>query len=92
MSPVSIQFCTVIQFCTALHALLMMTAECMLSKRTVSRFAVVLLFLLKLFSSDIYCIPIYLHKIANIMITDKAYARAYLGGRCAMAPPFDSVF
>ena len=40
----------------------------------------VLLFLFKLFLSHIYRIPIYLHKIANIMITAKAYAGAYSGG------------
>ena len=72
----------------------MMTAESKLSKRLVLRLTVVLLFLFKLFLSHIYCIPIYLHEIANIMITDKAYAGAYLGGggHCAMASPFDSAF
>ena len=44
------------QFCTALHTLLMMTAEFMLSKRSVLRFTAALFFLLKLFSSHIYCI------------------------------------
>ena len=43
--------------CTALHTLLMMTAEFMLSKRPVLRFTAALFFLLKLFSSHIYCIP-----------------------------------
>ena len=42
-------------FVTALHTLLMMTAEFMLSKRPVLRFIVALLFLLTLFSSHIYC-------------------------------------
>ena len=46
------------QFCTALHTLLMMTAESMLSKRPVLRNTAVLFFLLKLFSSHIYCIKI----------------------------------
>ena len=69
-----------IQFCSALHTLLMMTAESMLSERPVLQLTVVLLFLFKPFSSHIYCITIYLYKIANMMITDKAYARAYLGG------------
>ena len=46
-----------LQFCTALHTLLMMTAEFMLSKRPVLRFTAALFFLLKLFSSHIYCIP-----------------------------------
>ena len=40
-----------LQFCTALHTLLMMTAEFMLSKRPVLRFTAALFFLLKLFSS-----------------------------------------
>ena len=44
-------------FCTALHTLLMMTAEFMLSKRPVLRFTAALFYLLKLFSSHIYCIP-----------------------------------
>ena len=35
----------------------MMTAESMFSKRPVFRFTVALLFLLKLFSSCIYCFP-----------------------------------
>ena len=35
----------------------MMTAEFMLSKRPVLRFTAALFFLLKLFSSHIYCIP-----------------------------------
>ena len=43
--------------CTALHTLLMMTAEFMLSKRPVLRFTAALFFLLKLFSSHIYCKP-----------------------------------
>ena len=46
------------------------------SKRPVLRFPVVLLFLLKLFSSQIFCILMYLHKIANVMIIDKTYAGA----------------
>ena len=37
-----------LQFCTALHTLLMMTAEFMLSKRPVLRFTAALFFLLKL--------------------------------------------
>ena len=49
-----------LQFCTVLHTLLMITAESMLSKRPVLRITVVLLFLLKLFSSHIYCIPKYI--------------------------------
>ena len=57
----------------------MITAESMLSKCPVLRFTVVLLSSLKLFSSHVYCIPIYLHKIANIILTDNAYAGAYLG-------------
>ena len=36
-----------LQFCTALHTLLMMTAEFMLSKRPVLRFTAALFFLLK---------------------------------------------
>ena len=44
-----------LQFCTALHTLLMMTAESMLSKRPVLRFTVALLFLFTLFSS--HCVP-----------------------------------
>ena len=43
----------------ALHTLLMMTAESMLSKRPVLRFTAALFFLLKPFSSHIYCIPTY---------------------------------
>ena len=35
----------------------MMTAEFMLSKRPVLRFTAALFFLLKLFSSHVYCIP-----------------------------------
>ena len=87
-------YLVLIQFCTALHTLLMMTAESILSKRPVLRFTVALLFLLKLFSSHIHCIPIYLYKIANIIITDKVYAGAYLGGILCLAPPppFDSAF
>ena len=49
------------QFCTALHTLLMMTAEFMLSKRPVLRFTAALFFLLKLFSSHIYCVPCMLY-------------------------------
>ena len=41
---------------TALHTLLMMTAEFMLSKRPVLRFTAALFFLLQLFLSHIYCI------------------------------------
>ena len=37
--------------------LLMMTAESMLSKRSVLRFTLALFFLIKLFSFHIYCIP-----------------------------------
>ena len=44
------------QFFTALLALLMMTAEPVMSKRPISRFIVALFFFLKLFSSHIYCI------------------------------------
>ena len=44
-----------LEFCTVLHALLMMTAESILSKCPVLRFAVALFLLLKLFSSHIYC-------------------------------------
>ena len=40
-----------------LHTLLMMTVEFMLSKRPVLIFTAALFFLLKLFSSHIYCIP-----------------------------------
>ena len=47
-----------LQFCTALHTLLMMTAESTLSKRAILRFAVALLFPLKLFSSHVYCIDL----------------------------------
>ena len=49
--------CKAVQNCTALHTLLMMTAEFMLSKRPVLRFTAALFFLLKLFSSHIYCNP-----------------------------------
>ena len=66
--------------------MLMMTAESMLSKRPVLRFTVVLLFFLKVFSSHVYCIPIYLYKIANTMITDKAYAGAYLKAHWPIVP------
>ena len=41
-------------------ALLMMTAESMLSKHPVLRFTAVLFFLIKLFSPHIYCIPHFL--------------------------------
>ena len=41
---------------TALHTLLMITAESMLSKPAVLRFTATLFFFLKLFSSHIYCI------------------------------------
>ena len=46
-----------IMVCTALHTLLMMTAEFMLSKRPVLKFTAALFFLLKLFSSHIYFMP-----------------------------------
>ena len=62
----------------------MMTAESMLSNRPVLRFTVVSFFLL--FSSHIYCIPIYFYKTTNMMITDKAYAGAYLGGAVVPCP------
>ena len=68
----------------------MMTTESMWSKRPVLRFTEPLLFLLKLFLSHVYCIPIYLSKIANIMITDEAYAGLYsgVGGIVPCHPPF----
>ena len=65
----------------------MMTAEFMLSNRSFLRFNVALLYLLKLFSSHVYCFPIYLYKIANAMITDKAYAGASLGRVIVPCPP-----
>ena len=72
----------------------MMTAKSMLSKRPVLRLTVVLLFLVKLFSFHIRCIPIYFYKISNMMITDTACAKAFLGGggHCAMPSFFDSAF
>ena len=66
--------------------MLMMTAESMLLKRPVLRFTVVIFFLFKLFSSHVYCgpIPIYLYKIANMMIigmcrVESEYSAEYLG-------------
>ena len=41
-----------------------MTAESMLSKRPVLRFTAALFFLLKLFSSHIYCMPHYYRLVA----------------------------
>ena len=54
--PQKMYFC---KFCTTLLTLLMMTAESMLSKRSVLRITVALFFLFELFSSQIYCIPRY---------------------------------
>ena len=44
----------------------MMTAEFMLSKRPVLRFTAALFFLLKLFSSHIYCIPKYIFIVVSL--------------------------
>ena len=42
-----------------------------------------------LFSSHACCIPIYLYEIANMMMTDKAYAGVYLRGALCHGPvPF----
>ena len=70
------KFCTA-QFCTALHTLLMMTAEFMLSKRPVLRFTAALFFLLKLFSSHIYCITNLIIKHSAICIVSNVICKQF---------------
>ena len=57
--------------------LLMITAEYILSKRPVLRFIVVLLFLLKLFSSPIYCIPNFSDCSRNVLNDNRVMRRIY---------------
>ena len=55
----------------------MMTAEFMLSKRSVLRFTAALFFLLKLFSSHIYCIPKNEHCFAQLKEPDDSLHRLF---------------